>query len=264
VVSQEAQQRRPSGIVEGLAGVVTGAAGGIGRSTAVRFAEEGANVVVNDVEAQRTGAEETVALVEAAGGRAVFVPGDVGDAGVQRALVDRCVAEFGALDFAHNNAAVAINASVEDAEEDDWDAMMRVNLKGVWLGMKHQLAQMRRQGHGAIVNTASSAGLLPMPGLAGYTASKFGVVGVTKAAAIEVGEIGIRVNCVCPSAVRTPLLATVPEEHHAVLYGTNAIKRLSEPEEVAEAVVWLASPRASLVTGVALPIDLGSTAGFAR
>jgi len=252
------------GIADGLSGIVTGAAGGIGRASAVRFAEEGAAVVVNDIEAQREGGEETVALVEAAGGRAIFVPGDVSVAADQRGLVECCVAEFGALDFAHNNAAIAINATVEDAEEDDWDAMMRVNLKGVWLGMKHQLAQMREQGSGAIVNTASSAGLLPMPGLAGYTASKFGVVGVTKAAAIEVGELGIRVNCVCPSAVRTPLLATVPEEHHAVLYGTNAIKRLSEPHEVAETVVWLASPRASLVTGVAFPIDLGSTAGFAR
>ncbi len=253
-----------SGIVAGRSGIVTGAAGGIGRASAVRFAQEGAAVVVNDVEAQREGGEHTVALIEAAGGRAVFVAGDVGVAADQQRLVDRCVSAFGGLDFAHNNAAIAINASVEEAEEDDWDAMMRVNLKGVWLGMKHQLAQMRRQGGGAIVNTASSAGLLPMPGLAGYAASKFGVVGVTKAAAIEVGATGIRVNCVCPSAVRTPLLATVPEEHHAVLYGTNAIKRLSEPEEVAEAVVWLASPRASLVTGVALPVDLGSTAGFAR
>lgn len=252
------------GIVEGLSGIVTGAAGGIGRATAVRFAEQGAAVVVNDVAAQREGGQRTVELVEAVGGRAVFVPGDVSVAADQRALVERCVAEFGALDFAHNNAALAINASVEDAEEDDWDAMMRVNLKGVWLGMKHQLAQMRRQGSGSIVNTASSAGLSPTPGLAGYTASKFGVVGVTKTAAIEVGELGIRVNCVCPSAVRTPLLATVPDEQQAVLYGNNAIKRLSEPEEVADAVVWLASPGAALVTGVALPVDLGSTAGFAR
>ncbi|MBF6620412.1 MAG: SDR family NAD(P)-dependent oxidoreductase, partial [Patulibacter sp.] len=174
-MSRAAESGRTAGIVAGRAGIVTGAAGGIGRAAAIRFAEEGADVVVNDVDAQRTGAEETVALVEAAGGRAVFVPGDVSDAGDQRALVDRCVAEFGALDFAHNNAAIAINATVEDAEEDDWDAMMRVNLKGVWLGMKHQLTQM--------------------------------------------------------------LLATVPEEHHAVLYGINAIKRLSEPEEVAETVV---------------------------
>jgi NAD(P)-dependent dehydrogenase (short-subunit alcohol dehydrogenase family) len=244
------------------AGLVTGAASGIGRATAVRFAQEGAAVVVNDVEAQRVGGEETVRLVEAAGGRAVFVAADVSVEDDQRRLVRECVAAFGSLDYAHNNAAVAVNATVEDALEEDFDRMLAVNVKGVWLGMKHQLAQMRKQGSGAIVNTASSAGLHPTPGLAGYVASKFGVVGLTKVAALEVGDIGLRVNCVCPSAVRTPMLAQVDEAAQVMLYASNAIKRLSEPEEVAEAVVWLCSDRASFVTGTAMAVDAGSTAGI--
>jgi NAD(P)-dependent dehydrogenase (short-subunit alcohol dehydrogenase family) len=230
---------------------------------AVRLAADGGAVVVNDVEAQRAGGEETVRLVEEAGGRAVFVAGDVSVEDVHRRLVAACVETFGRLDFAHNNAAVAVNATVEDALEADVDRMLAVNVKGVWLGLKHQLAQMRVQGAGAIVNTASSAGLHPMPGLAGYVASKFGVVGLTRAAALEVGDLGLRVNCVCPSAVRTPMLDQVDEATQTMLYAPNAIKRLSEPAEVAEAVAWLLSDHASLVTGVALPIDLGSTAGFA-
>jgi NAD(P)-dependent dehydrogenase (short-subunit alcohol dehydrogenase family) len=249
------------GLVEGKAGLVTGAAGGIGRATALLFAREGASVAVNDLESRRADGEETVRLIEEAGGRAQFVAGDVTSAADQQALVAETVAAFGRLDFAHNNAGVELQATVEETDEDGWDRMLDVNLKGVWLGMKHQLPHMRSQGGGAIVNTASLAGLLAVPGLAAYIASKFGVVGLTKAAAIEVADANIRVNCVCPAATRTYMVERLPPERQAELVAPQAVKRIGEPEEVAEAVVWLCSDRASLVTGAAFAIDLGSTAG---
>ena len=249
------------GLVEGKSGLVTGAAGGIGRATALAFAREGASVVVNDLESRRSDAEETVRLIEEAGGRALAVTGDVTSAADQQTLVAETVAAFGRLDFAHNNAGVELQATVEETDEDGWDRMLNVNLKGVWLGMKHQLPQMRSQGGGAIVNTASLAGLLAVPGLAAYIASKFGVVGLTKAAAIEVADANIRVNCVCPAATRTYMVERLPPERQAELVAPQAVKRIGEPEEVAEAVVWLCSDRASLVTGTAFAIDLGSTAG---
>jgi len=249
------------GLVEGKSGLVTGAAGGIGRATAQAFAREGAAVVVNDLDERRADGEETVRLIEVEGGRAIFVAGDVTEADDQARLVAETVAFFGSLDFAHNNAGVELQAKVEETEEDGWDRMLDVNLKGVWLGMKHQLPQMRAQGRGAIVNTASLAGLLAVPGLAAYIASKFGVVGLTKAAALEVADVNIRVNCVCPAATRTYMIERLPPERQAELVAPQAVKRIGEPDEVAEAVVWLCSDRASLVTGTAFAIDLGSTAG---
>jgi NAD(P)-dependent dehydrogenase (short-subunit alcohol dehydrogenase family) len=249
------------GLVDGKSGIVTGAAGGIGRATALTFAREGAAVVVNDLEGRRTDGEETVRLIEEAGGQALFVAGDVTSAADQQALVTETVNAVGRLDFAHNNAGVELQATVEETDEDGWDRMLDVNLKGVWLGMKYQLPQMRSQGGGAIVNTASLAGLLAVPGLAAYIASKFGVVGLTKAAALEVADASIRVNCVCPAAIRTYMIERLPPERQAELVAPQAVKRLGEPAEVAEAVVWLCSDRASLVTGTAFSTDLGSTAG---
>jgi NAD(P)-dependent dehydrogenase (short-subunit alcohol dehydrogenase family) len=249
------------GLVDGKSGLVTGGAGGIGRATALCFAREGAALAVNDLEARREDGEETVRLIEAEGGRALFFAGDVTSAADHVRLVADTVAAFGRLDFAHNNAGVELQATVEDTEEDGWDRMLDVNLKGVWLGMKHQLPQMRAQGGGAIVNTASLAGLLAVPGLAAYIASKFGVVGLTKAAALEVADANIRVNCVCPAATRTYMIERLPPERQAELVAPQAVKRIGEPDEVAEAVVWLCSDRASLVTGTAFSIDLGSTAG---
>lgn len=249
------------GLVDGKSGLVTGAAGGIGRATALCFAAEGAAVVVNDLEDRRADGEETVRLIEEAGGRAAFVAADVTSEADQQRLVAETVAAFGRLDFAHNNAGVELQATVEETDENGWDRMLDVNLKGVWLGMKHQLPQMRAQGGGAIVNTASLAGLLAVPGLAAYIASKFGVVGLTKAAALEVADANIRVNCVCPAATRTYMIERLPPERQAELVAPQAVKRIGEPAEVAEAVVWLCSDRASLVTGTAFSIDLGSTAG---
>jgi NAD(P)-dependent dehydrogenase (short-subunit alcohol dehydrogenase family) len=251
-----------TGLVEGKAGLVTGAAGGIGRATARTLAREGAlGIVVNDLESRRADGDETVRLIEEAGGRGCFVAGDVTRAADQQALVEATVEAFGRLDFAHNNAGVETHATIHETKESEFDRVIDVNLKGVWLGMKYQIPQMLAQGGGAIVNTASLAGLLAVPALGAYIASKFGVVGLTKTAALEVANEGIRVNCVCPAAIRTFMVEHLPPERQAELIAPQAMTRLGEPSEVAEAVTWLCSDRASFVTGIALPVDAGSTAG---
>jgi NAD(P)-dependent dehydrogenase (short-subunit alcohol dehydrogenase family) len=249
------------GLVEGKAGLVTGAAGGIGRASAIAFAREGASVVVNDLESRRDDGEETVRLIEVEGGQAVFFAADVTKTEEQEALVAATVAAYGRLDFAHNNAGIEYHATIHETEEPEFDRIIAVNLKGVWLGMKFQIPQMLKQGGGAIVNTASLAGLLAVPSLGAYIASKFGVVGLTKAAALETANQGIRVNCVCPAAIRTYMIEHLPPERQAELTAPQAMSRLGEPNEVAETVVWLASDRASFVTGIAMPVDAGSTAG---
>jgi len=253
----------PAGLVEGKAGIVTGAAGGIGRASARCLAGEGASVVVTDLESRRPAGEETVRLITEDGGRAVFVPGDVTREADQRRLVEQCVSAFGALDFAHNNAGVDLQATVEGTSVEDWDHVLDVNLKGVWLGMKHQIAQMRRHGGGSIINTASLGGLMAIPRLAAYIASKHAVIGISRAAALEAADAGIRVNALCPSTTRTPMLAELDPERVREIVRPHAIKRLCEPHEVAEAVAWLASDRSSLVTGVAFKADLGLGAGVA-
>jgi NAD(P)-dependent dehydrogenase (short-subunit alcohol dehydrogenase family) len=252
------------GLVDGKAGVVTGAAGGLGREAAILFAAEGASVVITDLESQREGGEETVAIVEQAGGRAIFVAGDVTDDDHHRRLVSECVSTFGGLDFAHNNAGVDLQARIVDTTEEQWDRTLDINLKGVFLGMKHQLIHMYEQGRGSIVNSSSVAGLSGVRGLAAYVASKHGIVGLTKAGALEAGEFGVRVNCVCPGVMRTPMVAALDPAKAASLGQGQAIKRLMEPSEVAEMVVWLASDRASVITGIASPADLGTSAGRAR
>jgi NAD(P)-dependent dehydrogenase (short-subunit alcohol dehydrogenase family) len=251
-----------AGLVEGKAGLVTGAAGGIGRATALRLAREGAaGVVVNDLESRQADGEETVRLIEEAGGKARFVAGDVTRASDHEALVAVTVEVFGRLDFAHNNAGIEYHATIPETEETEFDRIIAVNLKGVWLGMKYQIPQMLEQGGGAIVNTASLAGLLAVPALGAYIASKFGVVGLTKTAALELANDGIRVNCVCPAAIRTYMVEHLPPERQEELTAPQAMKRLGEPDEVAEAVAWLCSDRSSFVTGIAMPVDAGSTAG---
>jgi NAD(P)-dependent dehydrogenase (short-subunit alcohol dehydrogenase family) len=249
-------------LVEGKAGLVTGAAGGIGRATALTLAREGAaGVVVNDLASRQADGEETVRLIEDAGGHARFVAGDVTRASDQQALVAATVEAFGRLDFAHNNAGVEYHATIPETDEAEFDRILAVNLKGVWLGMKYQIPHMVEQGGGAIVNTASLAGLIAVPALGAYIASKFGVVGLTKTAALEFANQGIRVNCVCPAAIRTYMVEHLPPERQAELTAPQAMRRLGEPEEVAAAVAWLCSDRASFVTGIAMLVDAGSTAG---
>jgi len=251
------------GLLDGKAGLVTGAASGIGRATAIRFAAEGASVIVNDLESQREMGEETVRAIAQDGGRALFVAADVADEADQQRLTQECVSAFGRLDFAHNNAGAEVRATIEETLLEDWQRVIDVNMRGTWLGMKYQLAQMRKQGSGSIINTASSAGLIGFAGLAAYVASKHGVIGLTRAAAMEAASAGIRVNAVCPATTRTPMLGLLTPERQTALASIQAIKRIGEPNEVAETVVWLASDRSSLVTGVPFAIDLGTTAGVA-
>jgi NAD(P)-dependent dehydrogenase (short-subunit alcohol dehydrogenase family) len=249
------------GLVEGKAGLVTGAAGGIGRATALALAREGAaGVLVTDLESRRADAEETVRLIERDGGHAAFVAGDVSVEDDCRAVVAATLEAFGHLDFAHNNAGVELQETIVGTDEADFDHVIAVNLKGVWLGMKHQIPPMLATGGGSIVNTASLAGLVAVPALAAYIASKHGVVGLTRAAAVEHANDGVRVNCVCPAAIRTAMIETLPSERQQELIAPQAMNRLGEPSEVAESVVWLISDRSSFVTGVALSVDAGAMA----
>jgi NAD(P)-dependent dehydrogenase (short-subunit alcohol dehydrogenase family) len=242
------------------AGLVTGAASGIGRATAIAFAATGASVVVSDLEAQRTGGEETVRRIAEAGGTATFVACDVAVPEQCEALVDAALAAYGRLDFAHNNAGIDHSAPIVDTDDADFERVLRVNLWGVWSGMKAQIPAMIDGGGGAIVNTSSLAGVIGAPTLGAYVASKHAVLGLTKTAAKEHAAQNIRVNAICPAAVRTGITDKLPPEIHDVLPEIQAIKRYAEPEEIAAAVVWLCSDAASFVTGVAMPVDGGATA----
>ena len=246
--------------MQGRAGLVTGAAGGIGRGSAQAFAAAGAAVVVSDLQARREGGEEAVALIEREGGTACFHPCDVTRADDHGALVEHVLARHGRLDFAHNNAGIDHAAETHELEEADFDRVIAVDLKGVWLGMKHQLRAMLDGGSGAIVNTSSLAGLVSVPGLGAYSAAKHGVLGLTKAAALEYAERGIRVNALCPAAVRTPITDALPEEIRRMLPQMQAIKRFAEPGEIGAVAVWLCSDASSFVTGVAMPVDGGALA----
>jgi NAD(P)-dependent dehydrogenase (short-subunit alcohol dehydrogenase family) len=249
------------GLVEGKAGLVTGAAGGIGRATALALAREGAaGVLVTDLESRRADGEQTVRLIEQDGGHAAFVGGDVRVEADCRAVVDATLEAFGHIDFAHNNAGVELQDTVVGTAEADFDHVIAVNLKGVWLGMKHQIPRMLENGGGSIVNTASLAGLIAVPSLAAYIASKHGVVGLTRAAAVEHANDGVRVNCVCPAAIRTAMIEILSPERQQELIAPQAMDRLGEPAEVAESVVWLMSDRSSFVTGIALSVDAGAIA----
>jgi NAD(P)-dependent dehydrogenase (short-subunit alcohol dehydrogenase family) len=247
-------------LVAGRAGLVTGAAGGIGRACATRLGAEGGAVVVSDLESSRAGGEETVATIRAAGGTADFVACDVREEADCAALVARVVQLHGALDFAVNNAGVAYHGLFADAPTEDCDRLIAVNLRGVFVGMKHQIRQMQRNGGGSIVNMASNAGLQAVKHLTAYTAAKHGVVGLTKTAAVEYANAGIRVNAVCPGAIHTALADGIPEERLRQIVFPQALRRLGRPEEVAAAVAWLCSDEASFVTGVPLPVDAGSLA----
>ncbi len=243
--------------------LVTGGGSGIGRASAVVFAREGAKVVVADVDV--AGGEETVRMVEAAGGAALFVSADVSKAAEVSALVERTVETYGRLDCALNNAGIQgdIKQTAECSQE-NWDRIIAINLTGVWLCMKHEIPHMLHQGGGAIVNTASNFGLVGSNGMPAYSASKHGVVGLTKTAALEYAKSGIRVNAVCPGPVQTPLvdkvLAAQPELGGQIIKAIEArepIGRMGQPEEIAEAVVWLCSDAASFVTGTAMSVDGG-------
>jgi NAD(P)-dependent dehydrogenase (short-subunit alcohol dehydrogenase family) len=244
----------------GKVALVTGAGSGIGQASAQKFAQEGAKIIVADLAEE--GGKETVRLIREAGGEATFVKANVSQAREVEALVQAAVETYGRLDYAHNNAGIGAGGiSLTEISEADFDRTISVNLKGVWLCMKYEIIQMIKQGGGVIVNTASGAGLVGIPGASAYTGSKHGVVGITKSAALEYATAGIRVNAVCPGTIDTPLLRhTSSAEDEARYVSGQAIKRFGKPQEIANAVTWLCSDEASFVTGVAMPVDGGYTA----
>src|SRR5215471_10967669 len=248
-----------AGRVEGKVALVTGGASGIGRATALTFAREGAKLVIADMNAD--GGQQTVHLIAEQGGEAIFVRTDVSQAVEVQALISQAVATYGRLDCAHNNAGISGGGRALTAEypEDRWHQVIAVNLTGVWLCMKYEIPQMLSQGSGAIVNTAFVAGLIGARGLAAYVASKHGVVGLTKTAALEYAQHGIRVNCVCPGVIETPMTARglSDPERRARIIAIEPIGRVGTPEEIVEAVVWLCSDAASFVTGHTMTVDGG-------
>ncbi len=251
-----------AGPLDGKVALVTGAGSGIGRATALAFARDGAKVVAADIVVE--GGEETASLIREAGGEATFVKADVSQAADVEALVARVVSTYGRLDCAHNNAGIeGMMASTADQTEAMWDRVIAVNLTGVWLCMKYEIPQMLKQGGGAIVNTASGAGLIGVPTMPAYVASKHGVVGLTKTAALEYAKSGIRVNAVCPGIIQTPMverLVTEQPQLGEALVAAEPIGRTGQPEEIAEAVVWMCSEAASFVTGHAMSVDGGYVA----
>ena len=244
-------------LFDGKTVLVTGAASGIGMGAALAFGRHGANVVLADI-AQQAG-EHVAERIRTAGGQAIFQRADVANPADVEALVASTVTRFGRLDCAFNNAGIEEeHERLADSDEALFDRMMGINVKGVWLCMKHELRQMLAQGGGAIVNTASVAGLVGAPKHAIYAASKHAVVGLTKSAAAEYGRKNIRINSVCPGVIRTPMLARALERDpkwEATLTGLHPIGRLGEVDDVVNAVLWLCSDAAGFVTGHQLAVD---------
>jgi NAD(P)-dependent dehydrogenase (short-subunit alcohol dehydrogenase family) len=244
---------------DGKVALVTGASGGIGRATAIGFAQSGASVLVADV--NEAGGNETVAMIKAAAGNAVFQRCNVADGNDVKAVVARAVAEFGRLDFAHNNAG--INSVMANEYDDEiWARSIAINLTGVMLCMREEAEVMLKQGGGAIVNTASINGLVGNPTQPAYVAGKHGVVGLTRHAALKHARAGIRVNAVCPGVIETPMTDSVAAnpEIRKIMENMTPMGRMGQPEEIASAVLWLCSDQASFVTGHAMVIDGGATA----
>ena len=243
----------------GKVAIVTGAASGMGRASALAFARRGAAIALADV--SDAGGRETEAMIEDAGGRAVFIRTDVSRAADVQALVDATLDAFGRLDYAHNNAGIGgPSVPFDDISEEEWDRVLGINLRGIWLCMRAEIKHMKANGGGAIVNTASNVGLIAIPGAAAYVAAKHGVVGLTKTAALEYAQTGIRINCVCPGVVDTPMVEQAlggDEAAREWMLNLVPFKRMARPDEIAEAAVWLCSDAASFVNGHPLTVDAG-------
>ncbi len=241
--------------------IVTGGSNGIGRATALAFAKHGASVMVADID--HIEGEATAQQIRANGGNATFMVCDVTKEADVQALVEGTLASYGKLDFAFNNAGIEIEHSkLADGEESTFDAIMNVNVKGVWLCMKHQIPALLQNDGGAIVNTASVAGLGAAPKMAIYSASKHAVIGLTKSAAVEYGKKGIRVNAVCPAVIDTEMFRRAAESDPRkaeFVAGMHPVGRIGQVEEVAAAVMYLCSNQSGFTTGIALPVDGGHT-----
>ena len=248
------------GLLDGKVGIVTGGGAGIGRATALLFAREGARVAVAERDPQA--GESVVAQIATSGGEAIFIQTDVSRPDEVQAMVDRTVAEFGGLQCVSNNAAAGSGyARLADLDEKTWDQTMAVTLKGVWLCMRSEIPAMLASGGGSIVNIGSVSGMKGEAFLSGYSAAKGGVIALSKSAASEYAEQGIRINVVCPGGIATEgmtdYLSRAPEVRERTV-DAHAMKRLGTPEEIAEAVVWLCSDRSSFTTGHIMVVDGGT------
>jgi NAD(P)-dependent dehydrogenase (short-subunit alcohol dehydrogenase family) len=251
--------------LEGKSALVTGGASGIGRATALAFAREGARVAVADI--LEEAAQNTVSEIKAMGGQALAIACDVTDDDAVKAMIAVTVDAFGCLDCAFNNAGIApyqVNAGgqkIADVAPEAWRRLIDVNLTGVWLCLRHEVAQMRAQGSGGvIINTASILGLIGSATSSAYVAAKHGVVGLTKTAAADHAEDNIRVNAVCPGYIETPMTEETMRRRGGRILARVPMARMGKAGEIAEAVVWLCSPKASFVTGVSWAVDGGYTA----
>jgi NAD(P)-dependent dehydrogenase (short-subunit alcohol dehydrogenase family) len=242
--------------------LITGGTTGIGRDTAILFAKNGAKVVISG--RRETEGNETISLVRAAGGDGLFVKSDVSKSADIQTLIQKTIEKFGRLDLAFNNAGVEGQwKPIIEQSEEDWDSVIDINLKGVWLCLKYEIQQMLKQGSGAIVNMSSVAGLMGAAGAAVYVASKHGVIGLTRTAALECAAKGIRVNAVCPAVIETAMAERAfadPEVNKSIL-AQHPIGRFGKPMEIAEAVLWLCSDKSSFMTGHYIVLDGGMRAG---
>ena len=243
--------------LKGKVALVTGAASGIGRESALAFARAGAKVVVSDVTVDA--GEETVRMIQGAGGEAIFVRCDVSKEDDVKNLIAKTIETYGRLDCAHNNAGIeGLAGPCAECTEENWDRTLGINLKGVWWCCKYEIPEMLKVGGGAIVNTSSVAGLVGFPGIPAYTASKHAVAGLTKSIALDYAKQNIRCNAVCPGVIHTPMVDRFSggtQEGLDAMAATEPVGRLGQPSEIADAVVYLCSDEASFVTGIAMPVD---------
>ena len=241
---------------ENKVSLITGAGSGIGRATAMAFAEEGAKVIVSDIHEEN--GRETVELIKKNKGEAYFIKCDVSSEEEVKNLIGEIIKKFGRLDCAYNNAGIeGLPSTTVECSEENWNKTINTNLKGVWLCMKYEIPVMLEAGKGSIVNCSSIAGLVGFETVPAYVASKHGVIGLTEAAALEFAKKNIRINAVCPGVIETPMLERFTKGENQVMADQDPMGRIGRPEEIADSVLWLCSDKSSYVTGQALAVDGG-------